>query len=127
MKDCQRLDVVSANLRKDPKQTCKLNKIKNSQNGIWEKLKSDMHSKAWIASGTSLSISEQINDCTLDVSISYEKKLRRYVRNIEIKYPMKETKIPNRLEEEIIDDLNSISSLINKITSSLSDNTSNNE
>tara|TARA_B100002019_G_C21263283_1_gene597934 strand:+ start:1968 stop:2366 length:399 start_codon:yes stop_codon:yes gene_type:complete len=119
MKDCTRLDVVSANLRKRPNENS--SKPKSVSNEYWYKLKKEMNNKNWKVSNNTLKCSEEIGGCTLDVSIEYSRNLRKYIQNINFNHTSSEEKSPVDLKECIVSELNSLSLLANKLSEKLSE------
>ena len=91
MKDCTRLDVVSANLRKRPNENS--SKPKSVSNEYWYKLKKEMNNKNWKVSNNTLKCSEEIGGCTLDVSIEYSRNLRKYIQNINFNHTSSEERV----------------------------------
>tara|TARA_B100002019_G_C21207820_1_gene567679 strand:+ start:423 stop:830 length:408 start_codon:yes stop_codon:yes gene_type:complete len=120
MKDCTRLDVVTANLSADPKKDALKKKIDNTGHEYWEKLKTEMNNDAWNVLNSSLVANEALDGCSLDVSITYERKLRRYVKNIDFTYPSSEKKVPAELTDNLINELNNLASLASGLAKKLS-------
>jgi len=116
MKDCTRLDVVTANLKK----VSKKNNSKNTHNEYWTRLKNEMENDAWRASNSSLALNADDNGCSLDVSITYERKLRRYIKKIEFTSPHIEKKAPVEFTDTLISELTSLSSLASELAQKLS-------
>ena len=116
MKDCTRLDVVTANLKKNKV----LNENSESEH-IWNIRKKSMQSSKWNVKDNSLNVTEQNNNCGLDVSIVYEKKLQRFINKIEFSHSNAGEKQPNKLSEKIIFDLNNLASVASSLAKKLSD------
>jgi hypothetical protein len=116
MKDCTRLDVVTANLKK--------NKVLTEQSietdHLWNLRKKSMQSPEWVVTDNSLKATEENNQCGLDVSIVYEKKLQRFINKIEFTHTNSGEKQPDKLSEKIILDLNNLASAASKLAKKLS-------
>lgn len=119
MKNCTRLDVVTANIKAES--NIKLTSEKSSAH-TWNLRKKSMPSEAWCVSDQSLKISESIgeSDSSLDVSIVYEKKLKKFINKIEFNLNQTGEKQPSKLSNKIIHELNNLSSAANELAQRLS-------
>jgi len=121
MKNCTRLDVVTANIREADDIKPKPSPQKRSDH-IWNLRKNSMPSEEWYVSDQSLKISESIGggESNLDVSIVYEKKLQKFINKIEFNLNQTGEKQPSKLSDKIIRELNNLSSAASELAQRLS-------
>ena len=120
MKDCTRLDVVTANMSYNSKKIVSTNKERNNGQEYWNKLKTQMKNDSWSVLNSSLSLSENKEDCSIDISITYEKKLQKYIKNIDFNYSKNEEKTPSEITPTLIKQLNNFASLASSLAQKLS-------
>lgn len=120
MEDCTRLDVVKANLRRDNVNKKTNKKVLVTKSINWNQVKTDTNSNAWNVNKNSLSLNEEQDTCSLDVSITFEKKLMKYVKNINVNLSDSEKRQPVNLTSNLVNELNTLSSLASNLAKKLS-------
>ena len=117
MKNCTRLDIVTANLR----QTSASDETNQAHpNFHWQQRKEKMTSTEWDATEVSLNKTAEQNGCSLDVSIVYEKKLKSFINTLKFNSPINSNGDPDKLSPHVISELRTLATLATDIADTLS-------
>jgi len=122
MKNCTRLDVVTANIREEDDNIKPKPPSQKRSDHIWNLRKNSMPSEEWYVSDQSLKISESIGggESNLDVSIVYEKKIQKFISKLEFDLNQTGEKQPSKLSDKVISELNDLSSAASELARRLS-------